>query len=240
MRKEPRECIRKRGASRGLLGGKACARPGLLRVRGLWRVVAPAAVLAAVLGGPGAALAQVVATAEATAPHAVYIAGNPDCYPLEYYDREAGVYRGLLPELYARISEQLGVDFAYVRAGEDNLQDRLAANNQVEIVSAHDKGSVAQAYNEVDVVVLSEEGDQRTVCVGFSAIAPDELVATVSEALGDGHSREMLSILAGQVQRRDDRAPVAVLAGVSAVLAVVAVFLGVRLRRANRAALAAR
>ena len=43
--------------------------------------------------------AGVVTTAEPTNGSTVYIAGNPDMFPIEYYDENTKEYRGILPEM---------------------------------------------------------------------------------------------------------------------------------------------
>lgn len=40
----------------------------------------------------------------------IYVAGNPDAYPLEYYDEATETYQGVIPELLARFSAQSRYD----------------------------------------------------------------------------------------------------------------------------------
>ena len=40
----------------------------------------------------------------------IYIAGDPDMYPIEYYDVRAKEYKGILPELYKKISNESGIE----------------------------------------------------------------------------------------------------------------------------------
>ena len=67
----------------------------------------------------------------------VFIAGNPDMYPLEYYDSALNEYRGVLPDLYEKISEETGISFTYIYSSSQNKQEYLATNGQVDIVSAY-------------------------------------------------------------------------------------------------------
>lgn len=105
--------------------------------RGFWRRTA-AALLAAgavLLGTP--CMAQVLTTAEEAGPaDCVYIAGNPDLYPIEYYDSEQQCYRGVLPELLRMVAEKTGISFAYVNSGKDDTRLEMARNSQVEMVTA--------------------------------------------------------------------------------------------------------
>ena len=44
----------------------------------------------------------------------IFVAGNPDLYPLEYYDTGTGTYEGVIPRLLARFSES--PEFASIAA----------------------------------------------------------------------------------------------------------------------------
>ena len=81
--------------------------------------------------------AEVMTEKSATGPaDTVYVAGNPDLYPIEYYDAESKIYKGIVPEMLRRVSDNTGISFTYVSAGMENEQERLSRNNQVEIVTA--------------------------------------------------------------------------------------------------------
>ena len=93
-------------------------------------------VIGAVLLGPQC-MAQVLTTVEEAGPaDCVYIAGNPDLYPIEYYDSEQQCYRGILPELLGMVAEDTGISFAYVNAGSEDSRLEMARNSQVEMVTA--------------------------------------------------------------------------------------------------------
>ena len=64
--------------------------------------------------------------AEMTVNDTVYVAGNPDLFPFEYYDTGSESYQGILPELYKQISRDTGLEFIYIRPGIMNQQYRLA------------------------------------------------------------------------------------------------------------------
>ena len=69
---------------------------------------------------PSVCEARVSATKTDSAGETVYIAGNPDMYPIEYYDEKSETYKGVLPDLYTKISEKAGADFTYIMAGKSN------------------------------------------------------------------------------------------------------------------------
>ena len=93
----------------------------------LTAIIAAAVLL---LSGTAAADAAVYTVEEPTNGNTVYIAGDPDMYPIEYYDIQDKEYKGILPELYRKISDESGIDFSYINSGTVNEQYRLAKNSQ--------------------------------------------------------------------------------------------------------------
>ena len=62
----------------------------------------------------------------------IFVAGNPDLYPLEYYDAGAESYEGVIPELLARFSEQSRYQVRYLQPGVSDRRSHLAENRQVQ------------------------------------------------------------------------------------------------------------
>ena len=89
-----------------------------------------------------------VTAAETTDNDTVYVAGNPDLFPFEYYDAQSKGYQGILPELYKQISQSSGLEFVYIHPGIMNQQGRLAKNCQVELVSAYIRGQIEATDGE--------------------------------------------------------------------------------------------
>lgn len=136
--------------------------------------------------------ADVSSTKDPTAGNDIYIAGNPDLYPVEYYNTETECYEGILPEIYKRISDNTGISFSYIGAGKENRQKELCKNNQVEIVSAYIQGKVSAA-EETTLFTYTEKGKDYTVCIGFTDIAKKETVSAVKNALEQVSKEEWLS-----------------------------------------------
>ncbi len=112
----------------------------------------------------------------------VFVAGNPDFYPIEYYNRETKQYEGVMPQILRTISERTGMDFTYIQ--EDASQTELANNLQAELVSAYVTDS-GEAFAKDTVTVFSYTAHGKTVHVGFAftEIADRALVEAVkSEA----------------------------------------------------------
>lgn len=138
------------------------------------------------------AAAGVIATREPTAGDCIYIAGNPDFYPLEYYDEDTDSYQGLLPQLYREIGLAAGIEFAYISAGPEDDQQRLADNRQVEIVSVYRQGEIT-ALQEVVLFSYTDGAETVTVCIGFTGIADPALVAAVRDGLLSADRQQWLT-----------------------------------------------
>lgn len=138
--------------------------------------------------------AAVEYTSEPTGGKTVYVAGNPDMYPIEYYDSSTKTYKGILPDLYAEISESTGLGFTYIRSGSKNEQNRLAKNKQAEIISAHIKGEVGELNDSILLVSFEKDGETVEVCIGFTDIADSSVSSPVKEAIEKITDSELLAL----------------------------------------------
>lgn len=181
--------------------------------------------------------ADVISTKEPTAKNAVYIAGNPDMYPLEYYNEKTECYEGILPNIYKAISIQSGIDFAYVSADREDRQKELAENCQIEIVSAHHKGDISVS-KEIELFSYFKDGREYIACIGFTKIADPGLAAMIEGAMQGADKNVWLS---AAMELEKQAAPHGVFAGLIlaiAALLVVLLFLVFYVLRKRRAKIA--
>ena len=157
------------------------------RSPGIIKPVAALLLCFAFCGSGCICLASVTATAEATGTaDSVYVAGNPDQYPIEYYDRDAECYKGVLPELLAEISEKTGISFVYVGAGTKNRQEQLAKNRQVEMLTAiWEDDTDCGAASRFPVFHVTVQGKERSICIGFTDIIDDERKDSIVSAFSE-------------------------------------------------------
>ena len=184
--------------------------------------------------------AQVITTTEPTgAADAVYVAGNPAFYPIEYYNEESGAYEGILPEILEKVSEKTGMDFVYVSGGRNNSQKNLAENCQVEMVSAHDVDRKTDWNLQDDSLLVSVELDKENVkvYVGFTRIASKELIARVQGVLEEICRNELagisLSYVMGQEKKNFPKGIFLAVLGVAVLLSAGMSFYFFRLRKKN-------
>ena len=109
----------------------------------------------------------------------VYVAGNPDFYPIEYYNKETNQYEGVMPDILRTVSENIGIDFTYLHIA-GNSQTELAENLLTGIVSAYVTDG-NESYAKDKVTVLSYLYKEKMVNIGwaFTEIADKELIETL-------------------------------------------------------------
>ncbi len=146
------------------------------------RLLLPLILIICFLAVPIPINAEVISTKEPTAKDTVYVAGNPDMYPLEYYNEKTERYEGLLPKIYEDISKQTGLDFSYIAADSKDRQKELADNLQVEIVSAYNKGEITP-QKEIELFSYGKDKKSYTACIGFTKIINPEVSAAIEGAI---------------------------------------------------------
>ena len=156
------------------------------------KLIISATILLCIFSLSASVSADVVSTQEPTAGNAVYIAGNPDMYPLEYYNAETESYEGILPNIYKGISAQTGIQFAYIAADPEDRQMELAKNCQVEVVSAYHKGEISVAQ-EIELFSYAKDGQEYTVCVGTTKVIDPDIAAKIVSAVQAAEKNVWLS-----------------------------------------------
>lgn len=113
----------------------------------------------------------------------IYVAGNPDNYPIEYYDKETKSYKGVIPDLLWEISARSGLDFVYINGDKKN-REMLGENLQVDIVSSVD-GSASYGKDYIELVSYEKEGEIIKTGLSFTSLADETKVAQIKSAVGE-------------------------------------------------------
>ena len=111
----------------------------------------------------------------------VYVAGDPDNYPVEYYDKDAKAYRGIIPEMLSKISDISDIDFVYIN-GDKTDKDTMGENLQVDIVSSAD-GVDVYGKGYLDIVSYESDGKVKKYGLAFTQLADDSMIAQMKTAI---------------------------------------------------------
>lgn len=112
----------------------------------------------------------------------VYVGGNPDNYPIEYYDKDTESYKGVIPDLLEEISVHSGLNFVYIN-GDKRDKNELGENLQLDIITYQDEDIT---YGKDYIELISYNDDNRIVKCGlvFTTLLDDSRIATIKEATG--------------------------------------------------------
>ena len=93
----------------------------------------------------------------------IYAAGNPDLYPLEYFDAESQTYLGAIPEFLAAFAQAYGYDLRYLQPGDADRRAELAENQQVDLISGCEAGDRYAHTSGEPLVLFSSQAAWRWV-----------------------------------------------------------------------------
>ncbi len=164
----------------------------------------------------------------------LYVAGNPDNYPIEYYDEDAKAYKGVIPDLLSEISDQTGLDFVYIN-GNKNVRHKMGENLQVDIISSME-ASVSYGKDYLELIAYEKNGVPIQSGLVFTAVAEDSEIAAIKVATdtipGATKSSIYLSY-ASQTSKTSYKWIIGTLL-LSFILLVFVAFLFLRLRRIRK------
>lgn len=131
----------------------------------------------------------------------IYIAGNPDAYPVEYFDQETGTYQGLIPEMMRRFAAEYGCDVRYYRPEGGDQRRRLAQDRQVDMISGctGEEDFPHEAGQEFVVLQFERDGSPASYRLLLTETAPEVFRDALRQYL-DGFS-ETTSLLLETAER---------------------------------------
>lgn len=172
----------------------------------------------------------------------IYVAGNPELYPLEYYDSDSQSYQGAIPGFLERFAQEYGYDLRYYQPGSEDRRERLASNLQVDLISGCEAGEHYENTQGEAVVLFSAEteGEERAYLLRFTQTAPAQFQTDLrSFAARTGQETWTGAVLEAVRETPPAQTPAgAVIAGAAACLALLAgaILALWRIRKHRRAA----
>ena len=162
----------------------------------------------------------------------LYAAGNPDAYPLEYYDKESETYQGVIPQLLARFSAQSGYEVLYYPTQGEDRREHLAQNLQVDLLTGYGVGEMPPDCREQVVLFqVKIDGREQAVQLGITEAAPLGLKGELESFLAGVSQKEVTGILLEtQVQPQDASGFFWAIGALILAMLLVTALLGFRIR----------
>lgn len=162
----------------------------------------------------------------------VYIAGNPDLYPLEYYDAKTDSYQGVLPQLYAQFSAQSEYELTYYQTDGADQREHLAENLQVDILSGYAPGDeIPEGVQTETALQVTQDGETDGYVLGFTPVASEGLREELTSYLQSVSQESVSGLLLTQAQQTQPASvPLAVAGGLGALSLLLAVVVAVLVR----------
>ena len=111
--------------------------------------------------------------------NSVYIIGNPDSYPVEYFDDASNEFKGVVPQILNNVSKRTGINFTYIHSDTEH-RTVLAEKLKAELISTYTTNQNA-SYSPDTITILSYLSDDKTVNIGWrvTKYADRELIDTL-------------------------------------------------------------
>lgn len=126
----------------------------------------------------------------------IYTAGNPDAYPLEYYDEVTQSYLGIIPDLFRAFSEQSQYDIVYYQPDGKDHREQLGKNNQVDLLSGYAPGDAAPSnVGSITLFQTTLNGTEQLYPLYITAAAPEPFRAELEGFLTSVSQSEISGML---------------------------------------------
>lgn len=121
----------------------------------------------------------------------IYIAGNPDLYPLEYYDPLDQEFKGVIPDFFEQLSSKSSYEFQYLNTLEDERNQKYK-NNQAEIIS----GCVAQdeLWNQGVTFLKVDLPQFQEIRLVYTPLADASLQELIETAINEMEESDWLAL----------------------------------------------
>ena len=106
----------------------------------------------------------------------IYVAGNPDLYPVEYYDPESESFQGAVPAFLTEFAAEYGYDLRYLQPGTEDRRAELAENQQADLISGCETGDrfAHTAGEPVALFSSGEDGAETAYVLYLTQVSPGQ------------------------------------------------------------------
>lgn len=114
------------------------------------------------------------------AENTIYISGNPELYPMEYYDSVQKTFEGAIPEILKAFEKESGYDIIYYESDGKDRREHHFENIQVDAVSGTG-GEYQPAGELLPLFEMEQGGAEVTYGITFTEAAPEKFKKELRE-----------------------------------------------------------
>ena len=130
----------------------------------------------------------------------IYAAGDPNNYPLEYFDEETQNYQGIVPRLLKQFSEESRYEIVYFDPGETDRRKDYADEHQVDLISGEIPSS-SGPYGSASLFLSEYQGESAYYPFSFTKATPDDFKEEFQTFLSDISSQEITGMLLTDIKQ---------------------------------------
>lgn len=170
------------------------------------------------------------------AAETIYVSGNPELYPIEYYDSADDTFEGAIPEILADFAEKSGYEIIYYEADGKDRREQHFKNMQTDVISGVE-GDFRSEGETVTIFQTEQGAENITYGLTFTEAAPEQLKEELTSYIeGISDSEKMGLLMSVTNEERDTRTVGKSVIGAAAVLLLAVCILGILLFRFRRQA----
>lgn len=119
----------------------------------------------------------------------LYMAGAPEAWPFEYYDRKEGTFRGILPEILSLGGESCGISIRYLPESGKDDRLKLAKNIQVDAIFTENLSREAVEKSGLEygpeIYAYTEEGETKRIFLAYAESFPPASRSALEQAVSE-------------------------------------------------------
>lgn len=141
----------------------------------------------------------------------IYVSGNPDSYPIEFYNVKSKCFEGLAPAILREFAEKYGYEIKYLDSGKADNRKSHCKNSQTDIISCClQDGTVPEVAWRDGVTFFAGDTEYRFVFTSATGNTLKSQLAEYCASMTAEHSNALLLGAVSPIESKISRHNIAV------------------------------
>lgn len=165
----------------------------------------------------------------------IYVAGNPDAYPLEYYDNKTESYQGVIPKLLHDFSASSKYEITYYQPGTKDNRAHLAKNKQVDMLTGYTQGeALPKDVQTITLFHTKQNHQEENYYLCFTDAAPVDLKKDFESYIQDISQEQISGLIlehAAAGKPQEQNGPMLAIYGLALTVILLCASIGILLQK---------